>query len=57
MDDRDAPGRHSPIQLSLIAGASVQVISAHYTHLTKNDAYEAMLRVLTRRRVEERPGR
>jgi integrase/recombinase XerD len=37
----------SPIQLSLIAGASVQVISEHYTHLTKDDAYEAMLKVLS----------
>ena len=37
----------NPIQLSLIAGASVDVISQHYTHLTKDDAYEAMLRVLT----------
>jgi len=37
----------SPIQLSIIAGASVQVISEHYTHLTKDDAYEAMMRVLT----------
>ncbi len=36
----------SPIQLSIIAGASVQVISEHYTHLTKGDAYDAMLRVL-----------
>jgi len=37
----------NPIQLSIIAGASVDVISQHYTHLTKDDAYEAMLRVLT----------
>ena len=37
----------SPIQLSFIAGASVQVISDHYTHLTKDDAYEAMMRVLS----------
>jgi integrase/recombinase XerD len=37
----------SPIQLSIIAGASVQVISEHYTHLTKDDAYEAMMRVLS----------
>lgn len=37
----------SPIQLSLIAGASVQVISQHYTHLTKDDAYESMMRVLS----------
>jgi site-specific recombinase XerD len=38
----------SPIQLSIIAGASVQVISDHYTHLTRDDAYEAMMRVLAR---------
>lgn len=35
------------IQLSLIGGASVDVIAQHYTHLTKDDAYEAMLRILT----------
>jgi len=46
----------SPIQLSLIAGASVQVIANHYTHLTKDDAYDAMLRVLAGGRVDERPG-
>ena len=40
----------NPIQLSVIAGASVDVISEHYAHLTKDDAYEAMLRVLTRLR-------
>jgi integrase/recombinase XerD len=40
----------NPIQLSVIAGASVDVISEHYAHLTKDDAYEAMLRVLTRSR-------
>jgi integrase len=40
----------SPIQLSMIAGASVQVISEHYAHLTKDDAYEAMMRVLMGRR-------
>ena len=37
----------NPIQLSIIAGASPQVIAEHYTHLTKDDAYDAMLRVLT----------
>ena len=37
----------NPIQLSIIAGASPQVIAEHYTHLTKDDAYEAMLQVLT----------
>jgi integrase/recombinase XerD len=40
----------SPIQLSVIAGASMQVIADHYTHLTKDDAYDAMIRVLTARR-------
>ncbi len=42
----------SPIQLSLIAGSSVQVISDHYTHLTKDDAYEAMIRALSAGRVD-----
>jgi len=37
----------SPIQLSLIAGASPDVIASCYTHLTKDDAYTAMLRVLS----------
>ena len=37
----------SPIQLSIIGGASMEVIAEHYTHLTKGDAYDAMLRVLT----------
>jgi hypothetical protein len=41
----------SPIQLSIIAGASMQVIQEHYTHLTKDDAYDAMIRVLTVRRT------
>ncbi len=41
----------SPIQLSIIAGASMQVIQEHYTHLTKDDAYDAMIRVLTARRA------
>lgn len=45
----------SPIQLSLIAGASVQVISDHYTHLTKGDAYEAMLKVLGAQTVSRPP--
>lgn len=47
----------SPIQLSLIAGASVQVIAQHYTHLTKDDAYDAMLRVLAGGRIDERRER
>jgi integrase/recombinase XerD len=37
----------SPIQLSLIAGASPEVIASCYTHLTKDDAYTSMLRVLS----------
>jgi len=45
-------GGMSPIQLSIIAGASIQVITEHYTHLTKDDAYEAMIRVLTARRTQ-----
>jgi uncharacterized protein (DUF433 family) len=40
----------NPIQLSIIAGASPDVIAACYTHLTNDDVYEAMLRVLTRER-------
>jgi site-specific recombinase XerD len=35
-------GMH-PFQLSVIAGASPQVIAKHYTHLTRDDAYAAML--------------
>ncbi len=38
----------NPIQLSVIAGASVDVISERYAHLTKDNADDAMLRVLTR---------
>ncbi len=37
----------NPIQLSFIAGASPDVIAQHYAHLTKDDAYEAMIRALT----------
>ncbi len=40
----------NPIQLSLIAGASPEVIAAHYTHLNKDDAYDAMIRALGTRR-------
>jgi integrase len=36
----------NPIQLSIIAGASPQVIAEHYTHLTRDDAYEAMIQIL-----------
>lgn len=39
----------NPIQLSIIAGASQEVIAAHYTHLNKDDAYDAMIRALTNR--------
>ena len=42
----------SPIQLSIIAGASMEVIAEHYTHLTKDDAYDAMLRVLSGQQVD-----
>jgi site-specific recombinase XerD len=38
------------IQLSFIAGASMEVISQHYAHLTKDDAYDAMIRVISGRR-------
>jgi uncharacterized protein (DUF433 family) len=41
----------SSIQLSLIAGASPEVISRCYTHLTKDDAYEAMARAFAGSRV------
>jgi uncharacterized protein (DUF433 family) len=37
----------NPIQLSIIAGASQEVIADHYTHLNKEDAYEAMIRALS----------
>ena len=37
------------VQLSFIAGASPEVIAQHYAHLTKDDAYEAMIRALTPR--------
>lgn len=39
----------NPIQLSFIAGASSEVIAQHYAHLTKDDAYEAMMRALSNR--------
>jgi site-specific recombinase XerD len=41
-------GMH-PMQLSLIAGASLDVIMDCYTHLTKADAYDSMMRVLAGR--------
>jgi hypothetical protein len=37
----------NPVQLSIIAGASLQVIQQHYTHLTKDDAYDAMMKILS----------
>jgi integrase len=37
----------NPIQLSMIAGASPEVIAMHYTHLNKEDAYDAMIKALT----------
>lgn len=40
----------NPIQLSVIAGASQQVIAAHYQHVTQDDAYEAMIAALVSRR-------
>jgi integrase/recombinase XerD len=35
------------VPLSFIAGASTDVIAQHYAHLTKDDAYDAMIRALT----------
>lgn len=37
----------NPIQLSLIAGASQEVIAQHYQHLDDTDAYDAMIRAIT----------
>ena len=36
----------NPIQLSIIAGASPEVIAKNYAHLTQDDAYDAMIRAL-----------
>lgn len=36
----------NPVQLSFIAGASQEVIAGCYAHLTREDAYDAMLRAL-----------
>ncbi len=51
----------NPVQLSIIASASLQVIMEHYTHLTKGDAYDAMLQAIAgggnRRRCLQRVGR
>jgi hypothetical protein len=48
----------NPIQLSFIAGASTEVIAKNYAHLTRDDAYDAMIRALggsppLQRRVEK----
>jgi len=43
-------GMHA-IQLSIIAGSSMEVITQHYTHLNKDDAYDAMMLALTARRT------
>ena len=40
-------GGTSPTQLAFIASALPQVIAQNYTPLTKDGAYEAMLRTLT----------
>jgi integrase len=48
----------NPIQLSFIAGVSPEMIAACYAHLSKDDAYDAMICVLTsrsRRGELERP--
>lgn len=39
----------NPVQLSFIAGASQEVIAGCYAHLTRDDAYDAMLRALSAR--------
>ncbi len=39
----------NPAQLSVIAGASTEVIMACYAHLNKEDAYDAMMRALSAR--------
>jgi hypothetical protein len=39
-------GGMNPVQLSVIAGASLKAIAQCYAHLTKEDAYDAMTRVL-----------
>jgi len=45
----------NPVQLSLIAGTSLPVIMEHYTHLTRDDAYDAMISALVApRRATER---
>lgn len=39
----------NPAQLSVIAGASMEVIMTCYAHLNREDAYEAMMRALAAR--------
>lgn len=39
-------GQMNPIQLSVIAGASSDVISECYAHLSKGDAYDAVLKAI-----------
>jgi hypothetical protein len=48
----EMPGNEmNPIQLSIIAGASPEVIAAHYTHLNRHEADDAMIKALTVRRA------
>jgi len=49
--NRHAPHGTNPIQRPLIAGESQAVVAQHYTQLTKEDAYEGMIRVPTTRRT------
>jgi integrase/recombinase XerD len=46
-----------PVQLSLIAGASLKVIMDHYQHLNQDDAHAAMARALTARDNRGRSSR
>jgi integrase/recombinase XerD len=41
----------NPVQLSVIAGASMEVIAQCYAHLNKEDAYDAMIRALAANRA------
>lgn len=47
----------NPIQLSFIAGASPEVIAGCHAHLTKEDAYDTMIRALTQRNWPSEPER
>jgi integrase/recombinase XerD len=40
-----------PVQLSVVAGASIEVINQHYAHLTQEDAYDSVIRALVARRT------